>query len=93
MPTKGSIEFWNKSEYDASVYTLQNNAKEKFVVDLEPDASSTQSTAVGQKWIVKDKETGKQVGSVTGTESYQLYEIKIKRGKDKSGPEKSGGGG
>ncbi|MFQ5633118.1 MAG: hypothetical protein ACE5I1_30490 [bacterium] len=90
MSANGSIEFWNKSEYDAGVYTLDNKGKEKFVVDLGPDNSSTQSTASGQNWIVKDKETGEQVGSVTGSESYQLYEIKIKRSGGRGTPDTSG---
>ena len=94
MSKTGSIEFWTFSEIDVSVYVLDDGNNETFVADLGPDASSTQSTAPDQKWIVKEKSTGKTVGSITGTASYQLYEIKVKKeAGGKSGPKSGGSGG
>jgi hypothetical protein len=82
----GSIKFVNASKFVASVYR-----GDAFVIDLAPGKSSTQDTAEGQVWIVKDKDTGRQVGTVTGTNKHQTYNIKFGRGR--GGPESSGGGG
>lgn len=87
MAKQGSIEFWNVSEVEVSVYKV---AGEQHVVDLAPDESSVQTTSPGEKWIARDKATGVELGSVTGTATQQLYEIKKKGGKGKEGPQKSG---
>jgi len=87
MPdAKGSIKFVNASKFVASVYR-----EDVFVIDLAPGKSSKQDTADGQVWIVKDKDTGREVGRVTGTNEHQTYSIKFGRGR--GGPESSGGGG
>ena len=88
MSGKSTIEFTNVSEFDASVFKLNAKQNEVHVVDLLPGQSSTQETAPGETWIVKDAETGRQAGSVTGTNGYQLYEIKI--GRDRGTPKSSG---
>ena len=89
MAQTGSIEFWNVSEGEVSVYRLRDGS-EQHVVDLAPDASSVQATFAGEKWLARDKATGVELGSVTGTAGQQLYEIKKKGGKGKEGPQKSG---
>jgi len=86
MPdAKGNIKFVNASKFVASVYR-----GDAFVIDLEPGKSSTQDTADGQVWIVKDKDTGREVGRVTGTNGHQTYTIKFGRGRGEPG---AGGGG
>ena len=86
MPTaQGSITFVNASKFVASVYR-----GDVFVIDLAPGKSSTQNTAEGQAWIVKDKDTGREVGRVTGTNGHQTYTIKFGRGRGE--PTKGGGG-
>ena len=87
MAPQGSIEFWNVSEVDVSVYKAGGN---QHVVDLAPDASSVQATSPGEKWVVKVKTSGEEIGKVTGTASKQLYEIKVKNGGGKGTPQKSG---
>jgi hypothetical protein len=92
MPAaKGTIKFVNASEFDASVYVLDERKNEAFKVDLAPGESSVQDTAEGQVWIVKDKETGREVGTVRGTTDRQTFEIKFKRGRGE--PVRSGSGG
>jgi hypothetical protein len=92
MPSaKGTITFVNASMYLTSVYAVDGNGKETFVIDLSPDQSSKQDTAAGQAWIVKDKDTGRQVGTATGKAGDQTYEIKFMRGRDT--PEQTRGGG
>lgn len=88
---KGTITFVNASMFDASVYTVDENGKEAFVVDLSPDQSSKQDTIAGQAWIVKDKDTGRQVGTITGKAGDQTYEIRFMR--DRGTPEQTRGGG
>jgi len=86
MPTAtGSITFVNTSKFVASVYR-----GDTLVIDLAPGKSSKQDTAEGQVWIVKDKDTGRQVGTVTGTNKHQTYTIKFGRGRGEPGT--SGGG-
>lgn len=94
MPsTKGTITFVNASDFifDASVYVLDENSNETFIVDVPPHQSSKQDTVAGQVWVVKDKESGQQVGTVTGKAGDQTYEIKF--GSGRGGPEQSGSGG
>lgn len=92
MPSvKGTITFVNVSVFDASVYAVDAKGHEAFVVDLLPDQSSKQNTVTGQAWIVKDKDTGRQVGTATGTAGDQTYEIKFQRGRGE--PEQTRGGG
>jgi len=87
MPTaEGSIKFVNASKFVASVYR-----EDVFVIDLAPGKSSTQDTADGQVWIIKDKDTGRQVGTVTGTNGHQTYTIKFGRGRGEPGSSGSGG--
>jgi len=94
MPSaKGTITFVNVSDFifDASVYVVDENGNETFVVDLPPHQSSKQDTVAGQVWIAKDKETGQHVGKVTGKAGDQTYEIKFGSGRDV--PESTRGGG
>lgn len=92
MPSEtGTITFVNASAFNASVYVLAGNGNETFVVDLSPNQSSKQNTVAGQVWIVKDKDTGQKVGTVTGKAGDQTYEIKFRRGR--GGPEQAGSGG
>ena len=64
--SKGTITFVNASVFGASVYVLDENGNEKLVVDLSPNQSSKQDTVDGQAWMVKDKDTGRQVATATG---------------------------
>ncbi len=92
MPAaKGTITFVNASVFKASVYAVDENGNEAFVVDLSPNQSSKQDTVAGQVWIVKDKDTGRQVGTATGKAGDQTYEIKFRRGRGE--PEQTRGGG
>ncbi|MCI0695512.1 hypothetical protein L0337_26335 [candidate division KSB1 bacterium] len=92
MPSaEGTITFVNASVFDASVYVLDENGNETFIVDLSPDQSSKQATVAGQVWIVKDKDTGRQVGTATGKAGDQTYEIKFRRSRGE--PEQTRGGG
>jgi hypothetical protein len=92
MPSaQGTITFVNASLFGASVYALDENGNEKFAVALSPNQSSRQNTVAGQVWIVKDKDTGQQVGTATGKAGDQTYEIKFRRSR--GGPEESGSGG
>lgn len=87
MPApQGSITFVNKSAFDASIFR-----ESTFVTDLAPAGSSTQNTAQGEVWNIKDKATGRFVGTVTGTSEDQTYEIKFKRGRGE--PVQGGSGG
>ena len=87
MPTaQGSITFMNESVFVVSVQ--RGNA---LVIDLAPTESSVQSTAEGEVWSVIDKDTGQQVGTVTGTNGEQTYKIKFKRSRGE--PVRSGSGG
>lgn len=88
---KGTITFVNASMFPASVYVLDENGNEKLVVDLSPNQSSKQDTVDGQAWIVKDKDTGRQVGTATGMAGDQTCEIKFQRGRGE--PEQTRGGG
>ena len=81
----GSITFVNESKFAASVYR-----GDTLVIDLAPGQSSKQDTAAGQVWIIKDRDTGRQVGTVTGTDGDQTYKIKFGRGRGE--PTQSGGG-
>lgn len=83
---QGSITFVNQSLYEVSI-----NRGSDFVIDLAPKLSSTQNTAPGEAWTILDKGTGQQVGTVTGTDGDQTYNIKFKRGRGE--PIKSGSGG
>jgi hypothetical protein len=92
MPAaKSSITFVNASEFEASVYVIDDGGKETFVIDLAPGKSSSQNTTKGQVWIVKDKETGTQVGTVTGKSGKQTYKIKFGRGRGEPTPSGTGG--
>ena len=92
MPsTKSSINFINASAFDASIYVVDAGGNETHVVDLSPAQSSKQETFEGQIWVVKDKDTGQQVGTVTGKVDDQTYEIMFLRGR--GAPEQAGGGG
>jgi hypothetical protein len=90
---KGTITFVNASDFifDASIYAVDENGKETFVVDLPPRQTSKQDTVAGQVWIVRDKESGQQVGTATGKAGDQTYEIKF--GSDRGEPESTRGGG
>lgn len=81
MTGKGSIQFYNVSEFDASIFKVDGKKNETHVIDLVPQASQKEETFSGEMWIVRDKETGQQMGSVTGTASPQRYEIKILRSR------------
>jgi hypothetical protein len=89
---KGTITFVNAGVFDASVYVLDENGNETFVVDLSPNQSSKQETVDGQAWIVKDKDTGRQVGTATGMAGDQTCEIKFKRSRGEPESTKGGGG-
>lgn len=89
---KGTITFTNASIFPASVYVLDENGNETFVVDLSPKQSSKQETADGQDWIVKDKDTGRQVGTATGKAGDQTYEIRFRRGRGEPDSTRGGGG-
>lgn len=92
MPSvKGTITFVNASRFEASVYAVEATGIEALVVDLLSGQSSKQDTVAGQVWNVKDKGTGRQVGTVTGTAGDQTYEIKFQRGRGE--PEQTRGGG
>jgi len=92
MPSaQGTITFVNASAFGASVYALDENGNENFVVDLSPSQSSKQDTVAGQVWVVKDKDTGQQVGTAMGKAGDQTYEIKFRRSR--GGPEPAGSGG
>lgn len=96
MPAaKGTITFVNASDFlfDARVYVLDENGKETFVIELPPRQSSKQDTVAGQVWIVRDKESGQQVGTVTGKAGDQTYEINFGSGRDTPGSTRGGGGG
>ncbi len=87
MPApQGSITFVNESVYVVSVH--RGTA---LVIDLAPSESSKQSTVEGEVWSVIDKDTGQQVGTVTGTNGEQTYKIKFRRSRGE--PVRSGGGG
>jgi len=95
MPSeKGTITFVNVSDFifDASVYVVNENGKETFVVELATRQSSKQDTVAGQVWVVKDKESGQQVGTVTGKAGDQTYEIKFGSGRDTPDQTRGGGG-
>jgi hypothetical protein len=87
----GSIKFVNASAFDASVYTLDDGGNATLVVDLAPNTSSDQNTTAGQAWVAKDKDTGREVGKVTGTSGHQTYRIEFKRARGE--PQSSGAGG
>jgi hypothetical protein len=91
---KGTITFVNVSDFifDASVYVLDANGNETFVVDVLPRQSSKQDTFAGQVWIVKDKESGQKVGKVTGKAGDQTYEIRFGDGRDTPDSTRGGGG-
>ena len=89
---KGTITFKNASAFNTSVYTVAANGKEAFVIELSPDQSSQQETVEGQVWIVQDKDTGRQVGTVTGKAGDQTYEIRFRRSRDTPDQTRGGGG-
>lgn len=94
MPaTTGTITFVNASafRFDARVYAVDGNGKENFIVELPPHQSSKQDTALGQVWIVRDKVSGQQVGTVTGAAGDQTYDIKFGSGRDTPGQTRGGG--
>lgn len=94
MPSAaGTITFVNVSAFlfDARVYSVDGNGNETFVVELPPHQSSKQDTAVGQAWVVRDKESGQKVGTVTDKAGDQTYEIKFGGGRDT--PDQTRGGG
>ncbi len=92
--TSGTITFANVSafRFDALVYAVDVGGKENLVVELPPQQSSQQNTALGQVWIVRDKVSGQQVGTVTGAAGDQSYEIKFGSGRDTPGQTRGSGG-
>jgi hypothetical protein len=55
------------------------------------NCSGHRLTSDGEVWSVIDKDTGQQVGTVTGTNGEQTYKIKFRRSRGE--PVRSGGGG